>query len=42
MTELPCLSCGNPTEVEPPCFIQMCEDCKKEINWGGEDGKERD
>lgn len=28
-TILPCLVCGKPIEIEPPCFIQMCEECKK-------------
>lgn len=36
MTELNCLSCGKIIEVEPPCFIQLCDDCKKEVNWGDE------
>lgn len=39
MTELPCLSCGNVCIVDPPCFIQLCEECKEKINWGGEDGR---
>jgi hypothetical protein len=41
MTELPCLNCGEPFEVEPPCFIQLCNECRGEINWGGENGEDR-
>jgi hypothetical protein len=34
-----CLSCGKEIVIEPPCFIQLCEECLREIKWGGEDGE---
>lgn len=29
-----CLNCGFKIEIEPPCFIQLYDKCKKEIEDG--------
>lgn len=41
MGKLNCLQCGKEIDVIPPCFIQLCDDCKENINWGNENGKNK-
>lgn len=34
-----CLICEKEMTITPPCFIQVCKECLKKIDWGDDHGK---